>query len=141
MEKVYIQVSDSKMPERATEGSAGYDLCASKAVTIKSGEFEKVPTGVRISMPQGMECQIRPRSGLAGKYGVTVLNAPGTIDSDYRGEICVILINHGKKDFVIEPGMRIAQMVFAHVTQVQFEEVDKLDETARGAGGFGSTGV
>ena len=125
----------------ATAGSAGYDLCASKAVTVKAGEFEKVPTGIRIAMPMGMEAQIRPRSGLAAKHGVTVLNAPGTIDSDYRGEICVILINHGKNDFVIEPGMRIAQMVFAHVTQVAFEQVEVLDDTARGAGGFGSTGV
>ncbi len=141
MEKVFIQITDSKLPEMATAGSAGYDLCASKAVTIKAGEFEKVPTGIRIAMPMGMEAQIRPRSGLAAKHGVTVLNAPGTIDSDYRGEICVILINHGKNDFVIEPGMRIAQMVFAHVTQVAFEQVEVLDDTARGAGGFGSTGV
>lgn len=125
----------------ATAGAAGYDLCASEAVTIKAGEFGKVPTGVRIAMPKGMEAQIRPRSGLAAKHGVTVLNAPGTIDSDYRGEICVILINHGKNDFVIEPGMRIAQMVFAHVTQVDFEQVDELDKTARGDGGFGSTGM
>ena len=129
------------MPEMATPGAAGYDLCASKAVTIKAGEFEKVPTGIRISMPVGLEAQVRPRSGLAAKHGVTVLNAPGTIDSDYRGEICVILINHGKKDFQIEPGMRIAQMVFSKVIQVDFKQVDQLDETSRGEGGFGSTGV
>ena len=140
-EKVYIQITDSKMPEMATSGAAGYDLCASKAVTIKSGEFEKVPTGIRISMPEGLEAQIRPRSGLAAKHGVTVLNAPGTIDSDYRGEICVILINHGKKDFEIEPGMRIAQMVFSKVIKVDFKQVEQLDETNRGEGGFGSTGV
>ena len=140
-DEVLIQINDSKMPVMATLGAAGYDLCASKAVTIKSGEFEKVPTGIRISMPMGLEAQIRPRSGLAAKNGVTVLNAPGTIDSDYRGEICVILINHGKKDFVIDPGMRIAQMVFSKVTQVVFKEVDVLDETSRGEGGFGSTGV
>ena len=140
-EKVYIQITDSKMPEMATSGAAGYDLCASKAVTIKSGEFEKVPTGIRISMPEGLEAQIRPRSGLAAKHGVTVLNAPGTIDSDYRGEICVILINHGKKDFEIEPGMRIAQMVFSKVIKVDFTQVELLDETNRGEGGFGSTGV
>lgn len=138
---VLIQISDSKMPIMATPGAAGYDLCASKAVTIKSGEFEKVPTGIRISMPMGLEAQVRPRSGLAAKNGVTVLNAPGTIDSDYRGEICVILINHGKEDFVIEPGMRIAQLVFAQVTKVNFKQVDFLDETSRGEGGFGSTGV
>ncbi len=140
-EKVYIQITDSKMPEMATSGAAGYDLCASKAVIIKSGEYEKVPTGIRISMPEGLEAQIRPRSGLAAKHGVTVLNAPGTIDSDYRGEICVILINHGKKDFEIEPGMRIAQMVFSKVIKVDFKQVEQLDETNRGEGGFGSTGV
>ena len=138
---VLIQISDSKMPIMATPGAAGYDLCASKAVTIKSGEFEKVPTGIRISMPMGLEAQVRPRSGKKKKNGVTVLNAPGTIDSDYRGEICVILINHGKEDFVIEPGMRIAQLVFSQVTKVNFKQVDFLDETSRGEGGFGSTGV
>ena len=139
--EILIQITDSKMPEMATTGAAGYDLCASKAVTIKAGEFEKVPTGIRISMPLGLEAQVRPRSGLAAKHGVTVLNAPGTIDSDYRGEICVILINHGKKDFQIEPGMRIAQMVFSKVIQVNFKQVEQLDETSRGEGGFGSTGV
>lgn len=139
--EVFIQINESKMPVLATPGAAGYDLCASKAVIIKSGEFEKVPTGIRISMPMGLEAQIRPRSGLAAKHGVTVLNAPGTIDSDYRGEICVILINHGKKDFEIEPGMRIAQMVFSKVVQVDFKQVEQLDETSRGEGGFGSTGV
>ena len=139
--EVLIQINESKMPVLATPGAAGYDLSASKAVIIKSGEFEKVPTGIRISMPMGLEAQIRPRSGLAAKHGVTVLNAPGTIDSDYRGEICVILINHGKKDFEIEPGMRIAQMVFSKVVQVDFKQVEQLDETSRGEGGFGSTGV
>lgn len=139
--EILIQITDSKMPEMATAGAAGYDLYASKAVTIKAGEYEKVPTGIRISMPVGFEAQIRPRSGLAAKHGVTVLNAPGTIDSDYRGEICVILINHGKKDFEIEKGMRIAQMVFSKVIQVSFKQVEQLDETNRGEGGFGSTGV
>ena len=139
--EILIQITDSKMPEMATAGAAGYDLCTSKAVTIKAGEYEKVPTGIRISMPMGLEAQIRPRSGLAAKHGVTVLNAPGTIDSDYRGEICVILINHGKKDFQIETGMRIAQMVFSKVIQVDFKQVEQLDETSRGEGGFGSTGI
>jgi dUTP pyrophosphatase len=139
--EVFIQITDSKIPEMATSGSAGYDLCASQKVIIKSGEYEKVPTGIRISMPNGLEAQIRPRSGLAAKYGVTVLNAPGTIDSDYRGEICVILINHGKNDFIIEPGMRIAQMVFSKVIKVDFKQVEELDQTNRGEGGFGSTGV
>ena len=141
MNEILIQITDSKMPEMATAGAAGYDLCASKAVTIKAGEYEKVPTGIRISMPLGLEAQVRPRSGLAAKHGVTVLNAPGTIDSDYRGEICVILINHGKKDFQIERGRRIAQMVFSKVIQVNFKQVEQLDETSRGEGGFGSTGV
>lgn len=100
-----------------------------------------VPTGLRISMPHGLEAQIRPRSGLAARHAVTVLNSPGTIDSDYRGEICVILINHGEREFVIEPGMRIAQMVFARVTEVEFRPEVKLATSDRGEGGFGSTGV
>lgn len=141
MEKVFINIKNSKMPELATAGASGYDLCASQSVLIKAGTYGKVPTGVRIAMPLGMEAQIRPRSGLAAKKGVTVLNAPGTIDSDYRGEISVILINHGKEDFIAEAGMRIAQMVFAHVVHVDFERVDSLDETNRGEGGFGSTGL
>lgn len=141
METVLVSVNNSKLPSMATHGSSGYDLYASENVTIKAGEYEKVPTGVRVSMPLGMEAQIRPRSGLAAKFGVTVLNAPGTIDSDYRGEIAVILINHSKTDFVVEAGMRIAQMVFSHITEVQFKEVELLDETQRGEGGFGSTGA
>lgn len=141
METVLVSLNNSQLPSMATHGSSGYDLCASESVTIKAGEYEKVPTGIRISMPLGMEAQIRPRSGLAAKFGVTVLNAPGTIDSDYRGEICVILINHSKTDFVVEAGMRIAQMVFSHIVEVQFKEVEMLDDTQRGEGGFGSTGV
>lgn len=129
------------LPQRATEGAAGYDLCAAAAVTIAAGKFAMVATGLRISMPKELEAQIRPRSGLAAKHGVTVLNAPGTIDSDYRGEICVILINHGSSDFKIEPGMRIAQMVFARVTEVEFEVCSNLDDSDRGSGGFGSTGT
>ncbi|HMM60359.1 MAG TPA: dUTP diphosphatase, partial [Candidatus Rifleibacterium sp.] len=104
-------------------------------------KFAMVPTGLRIAMPHGLEAQVRPRSGLAAKHGVTVLNAPGTIDSDYRGEICVILINHGDNEFVIEPGMRIAQMVFAKVTEVEFRVCNELGSSDRGEGGFGSTGV
>jgi dUTP pyrophosphatase len=100
-----------------------------------------VPTGIAIALPQGYEAQVRPRSGLAAKSGVTVLNAPGTIDSDYRGEVKVILINHGTEDFIITRGTRIAQMVLAPVTRGAFNEVASLDETARGAGGFGSTGT
>lgn len=129
------------LPQRATEGAAGYDLCAAAAMTIAAGKFAMVPTGLRISMPKELEAQIRPRSGLAAKHGVTVLNSPGTIDSDYRGEICVILINHGSSDFKIEPGMRIAQMVFARVTEVEFKVCSDLDDSDRGSGGFGSTGT
>ena len=131
------------VPSYKTAGAAGADVCAflSEPVTIAPGSFAMIPTVLFFEIPQGYEIQVRPRSGLAAKYGVTVLNAPGTIDSDYRGEICVILINHGKKDFQIEPGMRVAQMVFSKVTQVDFKEVDVLDETSRGEGGFGSTGV
>lgn len=130
-----------KLPTRATSGAAGYDLCAAEHVIIPAGGYRMVPTGLRISMPHGLEAQVRPRSGLAAKHGVTVLNAPGTIDSDYRGEICVILINHGREEFAIEPGMRIAQLVFARITQVDFEVTDSLDESHRGSGGFGSTGT
>jgi dUTP pyrophosphatase len=104
------------------------------------GKRALVPTGISIALPAGTEAQVRPRSGLAAKNGVTVLNSPGTIDADYRGEIAVILINHGDEPFVITRGMRIAQMVIATVAQATFSEVDNLDETARGAGGFGSTG-
>jgi len=141
---VYIQLEERpgvSIPLQATAGSAGYDLCASQQILLKSGSFAKVPTGIRISLPTGFECQVRPRSGLAAKHGVTVLNAPGTIDSDYRGEVCAILINHGNDDFLIEPGMRIAQMVFARVTRVNFIKTDSLDISGRGEGGFGSTGT
>ena len=100
-----------------------------------------VPTGIAIAMPPGWEAQMRPRSGLAAKHGIACVNAPGTIDADYRGELKVILINHGAEDFTINRGDRIGQMVFAPVFQASFDEVDELDETARGAGGFGSTGV
>lgn len=141
---VYVQLEDRpgvSIPLQATTGSAGYDLCASQQILLKAGSFAKVPTGLRISMPIGIECQVRPRSGLAAKHGVTVLNAPGTIDSDYRGEVCAILINHGQDDFLIEPGMRIAQLVFARVTTVDFVRTDSLETSGRGEGGFGSTGT
>ena len=141
---VYVQLEDRpgvSIPLQATTGSAGYDLCASQQILLKAGSFAKVPTGLRISMPSGIECQVRPRSGLAAKHGVTVLNAPGTIDSDYRGEVCAILINHGQDDFLIEPGMRIAQLVFARVTTVDFIKTDSLETSGRGEGGFGSTGT
>jgi dUTP pyrophosphatase len=131
------------LPKYATEQSAGVDLEAAidAPLTLKPGERALVATGLAIALPKGFEAQVRPRSGLAAKNGVTVLNSPGTIDADYRGEIKVILINLGQENFVIERGMRIAQMVIAPCLQVNWQSVDKLDDTARGAGGFGSTGV
>ena len=131
------------LPKYATEQSAGVDLEAAidAPLTMKPGERALVATGLAIALPKGFEAQVRPRSGLAAKNGVTVLNSPGTIDADYRGEIKVILINLGQENFVIERGMRIAQMVVAPCLQVNWQSVDKLDDTARGAGGFGSTGV
>ena len=135
--------ADLPLPEAATEFSAGVDLLAAVAetLTVAPGERCIVPTGLAIALPAGFEAQVRPRSGLAIKNGVTVLNSPGTIDADYRGEIGAILINHGDEDFVIERGMRIAQLIVAPVSQVAWAEIDNLSETGRGAGGFGSTGV
>lgn len=129
-------------PAYATGLSAGMDLKANitESVTIDSLERAMIPTGLFIELPQGYEAQVRPRSGLAAKYGITVANAPGTIDADYRGEIKVILINLSKEKFVINPGERIAQMVVAKHENVEWEEVEVLGETQRGEGGFGSTG-
>ena len=142
--KVSIQRSgrarEFPLPAYATQGSAGVDLRASEPCVIPPGGRALVPTGLRIALPEGYEAQVRPRSGLALKHGVTLLNSPGTIDSDYRGEIGVILINLGQEPFSIQPGDRIAQMVFAPVTRGVWDEVETLDETERGAGGFGSTG-
>ncbi|PJB69425.1 MAG: dUTP diphosphatase [Alphaproteobacteria bacterium CG_4_9_14_3_um_filter_47_13] len=131
------------IPTYATEQAAGMDLTAAleEAIELAPGERALIPTGVSIALPPGYEAQIRPRSGLALKYGVTVLNTPGTIDADYRGEIKVILINHGQEDFTVERGMRIAQMVIAHHINVEWKVVKTLNETERGAGGFGSTGT
>ena len=132
------------LPAYETPGSAGMDLRAAvpqdEPMTIKPGARALVPTGLCWAIPQGFEVQVRPRSGLAAKAGVTCLNTPGTIDSDYRGEVKVILINLGEEDFVIRRGDRIAQMVAAPVAQADWVEVESLDDTARGAGGFGSTG-
>ena len=127
----------------ATKGSAGIDLRANNEnpEIIKPGETKLIPTGIAIALPEGYEAQIRPRSGLALKNSLTVLNTPGTIDSDYRGEIGIILINHGQKDYIVENGARIAQMIIAKYEQVELEFVQELDETIRGSGGFGSTGV
>ena len=137
--------ADLPLPRYETDGAAGMDLVAAIAtdepITLAPGVRVLVPTGLAIALPQGYEAQVRPRSGLAAKNGVTVLNSPGTIDCDYRGEVKVILINHGTEDFIITRGTRIAQMVLAPVTRGQFNEVANLNETARGAGGFGSTGT
>lgn len=129
-------------PSYATELSAGMDLKANitEPVTIESLERAIVPTGLFIELPEGYEAQVRPRSGLAAKFGVTVANAPGTIDADYRGEVKVILVNLSKEKFVVNPGERIAQMVIAKYEKIEWQEVDQLGETERGAGGFGSTG-
>ncbi len=124
-----------------TLGSAGFDLFAAKEVQIMPGEYALIPTGMAIALEMGFEAQIRPRSGLALKNGITVLNSPGTIDCDYRGEICIILINHSKSQFNVNVGMRIAQMVIASYQQAKMVFVQDLDETIRGSSGFGSTGV
>ncbi|MCA3562179.1 MAG: dUTP diphosphatase [Aestuariivirga sp.] len=131
---------DLPLPVYETAGAAGLDLRAAEAVILKPGARHLVPTGLSIALPEGYEAQVRPRSGLAVKHGVTVLNSPGTIDCDYRGEVKVPLINHGQDDFAIARGDRIAQMVIASVTRIGWSEVDRLDETERGAGGFGSSG-
>jgi dUTP pyrophosphatase len=130
------------LPQQATAGAAGFDVCADldAPVTLQPGAFALIPTGLAMALPPQHEGQVRPRSGLAAKHGVTVLNAPGTIDEDYRGEVKVILINHGTLPFVVEHGMRIAQLVVAKVASVEVQVVTSLNETARGAGGFGSTG-
>ena len=133
---------DLSLPAYATSQSAGMDLLAAifEPTVVKVGEIAIIPTGIAIALPEGFEAQIRPRSGLAAKFGITVLNTPGTIDADYRGEIKVILINHSSSDFVIERGMRIAQMVVARYEHIILEEVQSLEDTSRGAKGFGSTG-
>ena len=135
--------ADLPLPTYATEHSAGMDLLAAvdADVVLAPGARALVPTGLAFALPDGYEAQVRPRSGLAAKNGVTVLNSPGTVDADYRGEVKVILINHGSEPFTIERGMRIAQMVVAPVTRIAWEDVPTLEETARGAGGFGSTGT
>ena len=130
------------LPHYASDGAAGMDIAAAvdMPLTLNPGARAAVPTGLRFAIPQGYEIQVRPRSGLALKHGITVANAPGTIDSDYRGEVKVLLINLGDDPFVIDRGDRIAQLIVAPVIQAQIDSVDDLDDTARGAGGFGSTG-
>lgn len=143
MDVKIINRSGHALPAYETPASAGMDLRAAleKPVTIHPGQRLLVPTGLFIALPIGFEAQVRPRSGLAAKHGITVLNSPGTVDADYRGEIKVILINHGQEAFVINNGERIAQLVVARHERVEWSETDTLEETLRGAGGFGSTGT
>ena len=137
-----INKSKHPLPQYATSMSAGMDLRANldAPITLKPLQRCLVPTGIFMALPEGFEAQVRPRSGLAIKKGISVLNSPGTIDADYRGEVCVILVNLSTEDFVIEDGERIAQMVIARYDQAEWQEVDVLDKTERGAGGFGHTG-
>ena len=132
----------AQIPKYKTDGSSGLDLMAliEDTIKIKSQESALIPTGISVAIPQDTEIQIRPRSGLAAKSSISVLNTPGTIDSDYRGEIKIILFNHGKKDFIVNNNDRIAQMVLMPILKIEFEEVDELPKTLRGSGGFGSTG-
>ena len=137
-----INTSENALPEYATPMSAGFDLRANlkEYIILNPGERKLVGTGLFIALPPGYEAQVRPRSGMALKKGITVLNAPGTVDADYRGEVGVILYNAGKEPFVVEPGARIAQMVIARYEQVEFEQVTSLDDTERGDGGWGHSG-
>src|SRR6266850_2063626 len=135
--------ADLPLPKKMTEHSAGFDLCAavSESVTIQPGQIALIPCGFHMALPVGYEAQIRPRSGLASRNGITLVNSPGTIDADYRGEVMTPVINLGHAPFVVERGMRIAQMLIAPVPVVKMVEVEQLDETGRGAGGFGHTGT
>jgi dUTP pyrophosphatase len=137
-----VNRSNNPLPEFATVDSAGMDLRAhlEAPVTLQPGERRLIPTGLHIALPQGLEAQVRPRSGLAYKHGITVLNSPGTIDADYRGDVGVILINHGQEAFEVAPGDRIAQLVVARYERFDWAPVESLDETVRGAGGFGHSG-
>ena len=144
MVKILIKKTNKEVitPKYKTDGSSGVDLSAflEKKVVIKPNSSELIPTGLQVAIPEELEIQIRPRSGLAAKESIGVLNSPGTIDSDYRGELKIILFNHGNKDFIINNGDRIAQMVLVPILKMEFEEVDSLPATIRGQGGFGSTG-
>ncbi len=145
MTKILIKKlsKEAIIPKYETDGSSGMDIsaCIDEEIKIFPGEKAIIPSGISLSIPKGFEVQIRPRSGLAVKKGISVLNTPGTIDADYRGEIKVILINLGKEEFVVEKNMRVAQMVVSPVTQAKLEEVKELPKTFRGTGGFGSTGT
>jgi len=144
MIEIKIQLMDgASLPEYQSTGSAGADLCAllQEPVVLSPGKTILVPTGIFLEIPDGYEAQIRPRSGLALKHGITLLNSPGTIDSDYRGEIKIIMTNFGNENFIIENGMRIGQMIFARVYRGNFIKVEKLNETERNEGGFGHSGI
>jgi dUTP diphosphatase len=143
VEIAVLAEDEALLPIYSSEQAAGADVRAniSEPLVLKSGESRLIPTGIKFSIPEGYEIQVRPRSGLALKHQITVLNSPGTIDSDYRGELCVILINHGKNDFVVEPKMRIAQIIVAPVVRAAFLPIEALEETARGVKGFGHTGL
>jgi len=138
-----VNKGQQPLPTYATAQSAGMDLRANidAPITLRPMERQLIPTGLHIALPEGFEAQVRPRSGLALKHGITVLNTPGTIDADYRGELKVLLVNFSNTDFVINAGERVAQMVIARYEKVDFEQVTELDETERGAGGYGHTGV
>ena len=138
-----LAANDAALPSYTTAGAAGADIRAHlpEPLTLQPGERTLVPTGLKFAIPEGYEIQIRPRSGLAAKHGISLVNAPGTIDSDYRGEVGVIVINHGTEPFTVEPGMRIAQMVLAPVVQAEFVLHEDLVGSTRGSGGFGSTGT
>lgn len=142
MQVKIVNKSKHALPEYATEMSAGVDLCANidEPIVLKPLQRVLVPTGIYIQLPEGYEAQIRPRSGLAVKHGISIVNSPGTIDADYRGEIRVILVNLSDEDFMINDGERICQMVVAQYSRVEWQQVENLDETDRGAGGFGHTG-
>ena len=147
MKKIYYKILENGFElynlKKATEDSAGFDLVAAieKKFIIKPNTTALIPAGFSIELPKGFEAQVRPRSGLALKNSITVLNSPGTIDADYRGEVCVILINHGKKKFIVDRGMRIAQLVFMELPKIRLEKRVILSKTKRGKGGFGSTGT
>ena len=138
-----VNLSSHELPKYSTNESAGLDLRAEllNPITLQPGQRSLIPTGLKIALPTGYEAQVRPRSGLAYKHGITVLNSPGTIDADYRGDVGVILINHGSESFTIENGERIAQLIIAKFVQIDWDEVLDLSSTSRGEGGFGSTGV
>ncbi len=148
MQKINLKIKRSKgcddlpLPKYMSQAASGMDLYAAveKQATLGNNEIKLIPTGISIALPFGFEAQVRPRSGLALKHGITIVNSPGTIDSDYRGEIGVILCNLGKSEFVVERGMRIAQLIVQPVVHAELEEVDELEETHRGEGGFGHTG-